>query len=251
MSLPEKLRKQILHQFDDLIAEGEAIRNASVHVPEQVEYSEQPFLSLPATRHVTPAYNRADTERVIEWLTRLISLIDHTIPKTSAHSNISSQLTKAFPSYNAVTTFLPKLKGIRKDFESHLFDNMHQIIEAAVASDYMGLAKELLGDKHVHLGEYVPAAVLAGAVLEKHLRELCTRQQPPIEILKANGEPLTMGPLITSLGRAQIFEKPLIAQLTAWASIRNSAAHGKFDEFNSQQVKAMLDGVQRFLVDFP
>ncbi len=250
MSLPEKLSKQILHRFDELIAEGEAIRKASVHVPEQIEFSQQPFLSLPPTRIVSRAHNTVDIEQVIEWQTRLISLIDHTIPKSSAHSNLLTQLTKAFPDYNTLTTFLPKLKAIRKDFESHLFDNLNQRIEAAVASDYMGLAKELLGDKHIHLGDYVPAAVLAGAVLEKHLRELCTRQQPPIEILKASGESLTINPLIISLGKAQVFEKPLIAQLTAWASIRNSAAHGKFDEFNSQEVKAMLDGVQRFLVDY-
>ena len=39
-------------------------------------------------------------------------------------------------------------------------------------------------------------------------------------------------------------------QITAWADLRNNAAHGNWSEYNAADVKDFLDGVQRFIADF-
>jgi hypothetical protein len=40
--------------------------------------------------------------------------------------------------------------------------------------------------------------------------------------------------------------RTLVKSITSLAAVRNSAAHGKTDEFTDQDVKAMIADVQRF-----
>ena len=80
--------------------------------------------------------------------------------------------------------------------------------------------------------DHVPAAVLAGAVLEKGLRTICSQQQPEISTVSPKGEPKTMNPLIDDLKKAGVFNELKAKQLRSWADVRNKAAHGEFDQFN-------------------
>ena len=118
-----------------------------------------------------------------------------------------------------------------------------------VVADYLTLAEQLFADEpgpHRH----IPAAVLAGAVLEDGLRRLCQRQTPPVDTRKANGDPKTLNPLIDDLKGVGVFNELKAKQLRAWADIRNAAAHGEFDKFGVQDVEAMLKGVGDFLASF-
>jgi hypothetical protein len=55
--------------------------------------------------------------------------------------------------------------------------------------------------------DHIPAAVLAGAVLEKALRGLCQKCNPPIPIFKNTNEPLQLNALIDALKRADMFNE--------------------------------------------
>ena len=142
------------------------------------------------------------------------------------------------------------LTGLKSDYELGLLDNLPEMIEANVASDYMAQAESLLAEGRVQQFDHVPAAVLAGAVLEDSLRRLCNRQLPPIPVIKENGEPKTFDPLITDLQKAGLYSTAKADQLRSWSKIRNYAAHGEFSKFNRNEVEAMIAGIKSFLADF-
>lgn len=139
------------------------------------------------------------------------------------------------------------LIAIRSDFDADLLEDMGTKIEAEVASDYMSQADELLTEGQAGKNDHVPAAVLAGAVLEKTLRTLCERQSPAIPIKNAKGEPLMLFDLTHALKKSGLFNQVKATQLEGWARIRNHAAHGEFDQFTRQDVETMVKGIKDFL----
>jgi hypothetical protein len=142
------------------------------------------------------------------------------------------------------------LKGIHEDFERGFLDDISAAIEDEIAADYMGHAESLLHEGQTGKYDHVPAAVLAGAVLEQGLRTLCVRQLPPVPIRNQKGEPKTLNPLIDDLKKAGVFNELKAKQLRGWADVRNKAAHGEFAEFKKSDVEQMLHGINNFLGDF-
>ena len=51
------------------------------------------------------------------------------------------------------------------------------------------------------------------------------------------------------LAKAGKYNKLMQKRITALADIRNSAAHGKVDEFTKQNVVNMIDEVEQFLAN--
>lgn len=236
MSLPENLRKQILTQFDELIAEGDAIKAAMV-------------CEAPRNGLVPPLY-QFDIGRMREWLTRCVSLLDHAIPKSSIHTAWIEELSKTQASSQAPQIVIPKLRALRKDFDSGLFDSMVQRLESAIAADYMSQADELLNEGGRGVHDHVPAAVLAGATLENWMRSKCGEQNPPIEAVLPNGKKKMLNVLIDDLKNAGHYNESRAKQLRAWAAIRNHAAHGEFNQFTRSEVENMLAGIKSFFEDF-
>jgi hypothetical protein len=76
---------------------------------------------------------------------------------------------------------------------------------------------------------------------------MCEQLSPPEPTTGSNGKQLTMSPLVDALRKRNAFNEVMAKQLRAWTGIRNSAAHGRFDEFTSDQVKAMVSGISTFL----
>ena len=114
--------------------------------------------------------------------------------------------------------------------------------DAQTIYNYMKRAEQLLADN-----DHVSAAGLSGAVLEKALRCLCQRQDPPIETEKSNGDHKTLEPLINDLAGRSVFSRTRAKQLKVWADVRNHAAHGRFDQFDRAQVEKMVPDIKEFL----
>ncbi|MEP1061830.1 MULTISPECIES: DUF4145 domain-containing protein [Cyanophyceae] len=183
-----------------------------------------------------------------EWLLNVKSLLDQVIPLTSSHRKLIDE-NKSFGHAQTYTKArLSVLRAMRKDFElGFLGENLAAQIEAAVASDYLGQAENLLAEGQPGKYDHVPAAVLAGAVLEKALRTLCGNQQPPLLTIDDHGRLLTLNRLIPDLKKAGVYNELMAKQLLAWADIRNKAAHGEFDQFTREQVGLMVQGIGHFL----
>jgi hypothetical protein len=142
------------------------------------------------------------------------------------------------------------LEAFRDDFNQGFLDDLLLKVEAEVAADYMGQAEGLLKEGQPGKFDHVPAAVLAGAVLEKALRTLCNEHQPPVSIVNAKGEPTTLNSLIDELKKAEAFNELKAKQLRSWADIRNAAAHGHFSDFSKADVAQMISGMNNFLADY-
>src|SRR3972149_5775810 len=129
------------------------------------------------------------------------------------------------------------LTGIKSDFDGEYFTDIRTTIRSEVETDFLMQASRLLDEKSKDA-----AAMLIGAVLEDALRQLCQLHGVP----KGDGiEKMNM-----PLKNAGIYGLPQQQQITAWAAIRNKAAHGKFDDYNINEVKLMHQGVSDFIVKY-
>jgi hypothetical protein len=95
-----------------------------------------------------------------------------------------------------------------------------------------------------------PSAVLIGSTLEVHLRELCIANEISLEILnnKEKLVPKKTDVMNADLAKSNVYTGSYQKQITAWLGIRNSAAHGKYDEYSTEEIKLMLQGVRQFIL---
>lgn len=144
-----------------------------------------------------------------------------------------------YGSYSTNYKDLQRLKAVflaaREDFEGGYLSSVRTLVQAEVFDSELEQAEELLKGGYV-----TAAAVIAGVVLETALRELCDQASIPYGKLdKMNVDLVKVG----------IYNKLVQKRITAHADIRNSAAHGKPEEFTEQDVSAMLQEVGKFLAD--
>jgi hypothetical protein len=96
-----------------------------------------------------------------------------------------------------------------------------------------------------------PAAVLAGSVLEDHVRKLAVANE--IDVLDDEGRPRKFEQLTIELRGhegARISEAQR-KQLAAWYAVRTDAAHGHFDNVVDDDVARMIDGIRDFMLRHP
>ena len=188
-----------------------------------------------------------DMATLSEWRSQTLTLLRQVMPSSAPYTK---QLEKFLEDGNKKVLF-DRLYGIFKgacqDFKAGMFDNLKLEIESNVSCDFLGQANALLNDKEQVDYSYLPAAVLIGAVLEKTLRSLCENANPKIETVNENGRAKKMSAMIVDLKKAGVINEIRSRQLETWNAIRNSAAHGKIEEFTKEQVAAMLRGVQDFM----
>lgn len=87
-------------------------------------------------------------------------------------------------------------------------------------------------------GYAAAAAVIAGVVLETTLRNMCRDNGIPLGKLDKMNADLTKQGVYNSLTQKRI---------TALAGVRNSAAHGKTEEFSKDDVNSMINEIERFV----
>ncbi len=142
------------------------------------------------------------------------------------------------------------IAGLQEDFDLGLLEKLIERIEANISIDFLEQAQNLLNENPQIRFNYVPAAVLTGAILEKNIKVLCIRQSPPVQLLKANGENRSLEDLINELKKSLIYNEAKAKQIRSWTAIRNHAAHGEFDQFDKNDVEMMLQGVTNFIADY-
>lgn len=130
------------------------------------------------------------------------------------------------------------LKALKDDIESGFLADVKELIIAEVFTDFLDMAKHLLDAEYKD-----PAASLTGAVLEDGLRKICNKQGVQV---KGSDD---IAALNTKLADKGAYNRLAQKQIQAWKAIRDSADHGKFDDYKKEDVRAMIQGVQRFLTD--
>jgi hypothetical protein len=116
-----------------------------------------------------------------------------------------------------------------------VFDT-RRLVRADVESDLIGQATALLEANYDRA-----AAVIAGAVLEAHLRDIAPSWG--VAVVDAKGKPLTLEPLNIELKRAEAYDGIVRSRITHLATLRNDAAHGGPFEGRADDVQRMIRDV--------
>ena len=168
----------------------------------------------------------------------------------SQHSQMfeSATETKYFTTmhsgyYSHVASIVGVFKAVEHDINSGMLANFRSLAQAEIFADFLEMAE------HLHREKYKDAAaVLLGAVLEDSLRKIAYANG--VNTLNPKGKPLTIDPLNAALAKKGVYNALVQKQITSWANLRNDAAHGHFDRYDSDQVQQMLLFVQKFCADY-
>lgn len=122
---------------------------------------------------------------------------------------------------------------------------VQEILNEPVTS---GTADELLFEaKALFRAGYFPAAgAIAGVILERHLKALCTSQNPPIP---TRGD--TISPLNDALKAAQIYDQTQHRRIQVMGDIRNRCSHSVSNPPSKEEAWELIEDVNTFLHSYP
>jgi hypothetical protein len=135
-----------------------------------------------------------------------------------------------------VTSLHGTLRALKTDYAADRLQSFQELIHADLFSDFLEMAEHFLESDYKD-----PAAVIAGGVLEEHLRKLCGKHgvalaaKPKLDTMNAD------------LARVNAYGKNEQKQVTAWAGLRNDAAHGKYEKYTESEVGLFVAGIRSFI----
>ena len=181
-------------------------------------------------------YDVIDNEKVLTWKVKTKNLLVSTCGKDSQHYESFIEAEKII-SYQTNLDAFKRMKSVfiaaMDDYKNGYLTSIKNLIQADVFDSELEQAQELLSN-----GYKLASAVIAGVVLETTLRDLCYQNNLDIGKLdKMNAD-------LTKLG---IYNKLQQKRITALADIRNSAAHGKPEDFSDDDVVMMRRDIEQFL----
>lgn len=244
MPTRDVLKNRYLDELDDLVTRGSQL---CISTSTQYRSSRDALRNLRQLRSTIS--HSTDYQAYTKWLTDCQLVVDTLLQGNPLLHNIGSCFRSAEVDPRYVQRGLGVLTSIRDSLCAGILDDLEWSIATGVSGDYLDLAKQLLEEGRTDKFDHIPAAVLAGAVLERHLQALCRRQNPPVPCSGDSGKKLTLNPLIENLRNAGVFNEVKAKHLRAWADIRNRAAHGEFDAFSKEDVVLMVTGIGNFLVE--
>jgi hypothetical protein len=216
--------KKLTQRYDQLLKEVDDI--------ESKKYKKQDS----QTGH---KYDVIDHTLLLTWKVKARNLIVKTCGENSEHYKefvVADQRKGMETDYGILKKVRSVFIAAKDDYQNGFLTSTKILIQAEVFDCELEQAKELLKANY-----YLAAAVIAGVVLETSLRDMCNREG--IDIGK-------LDKMNSDLAKAGIYTKLHQKRITAIADIRNSAAHGKLDEFSSQDVELMIRDVEQFLITF-
>ncbi|WP_437631082.1 hypothetical protein [Sorangium sp. So ce854] len=186
-----------------------------------------------------------DARKEVETL--MFAAIKRLSPPESAYVSQATDVVKASkPQWTHVT--LPQLHGIlralREDYVNGRTRAVAELIHADVFGDMLDMAQHLLDENYKD-----PAAVIAGSVLEEHLRKLCIKHAIPT--VDAKGVHKKAAVMNSELRACGAYDKNDEKSVTAWLGTRNDAAHGNYAKYLAQQVNLLIASIRDFIARAP
>jgi hypothetical protein len=177
-----------------------------------------------------------DVQLANQWFTSCLNLLSRSFGVESEHYQRIKALFKEYPKWAESQQAYGVILAARDDYASGSLFDLKLLIEAEVFDDLLEQADHLFA-----AGYFQPAAVVAGSVLEDGLRKLCVAanivlpERPKLDWMNAE--------LVKSGKYSKLVQK----RITTIADLRNSAAHGKLEDFGASDVEAMLRDVRDFM----
>ena len=179
------------------------------------------------------------SQRFHQWSVSALALIRMVFGEGSPHYTVleggAADARKGRPHPKDINTAYGAFRAAKEDYESGHLSRLRSLLVAEVGDDVLEQAEDLLGH-----GYKDPACVLARVSLELALKDLCDREHI------GHGK---LDKMNADLAKAELYNKSMQKQITAWAGKGNDAAHGDWEEYTSDDVKDMIGGVRRFIAE--
>jgi hypothetical protein len=139
------------------------------------------------------------------------------------------------------------VEALHTDILNGYLESFSKLVRGELFQNFLDMADYLCQQ-----GYKDAAAVIAGSTLEAHLRQLCQNYNLDISSTASDGSvrPKKASQLNQELNKVaySLFDHK---QVTAWLDLRNSAAHGKYDEYTTQQVIQFIEWLKDFMARNP
>jgi hypothetical protein len=208
---------------------------------QELEEQAKVVLATQQTKHseFVGRYETIDDDKYLEWKVKAKNLVSKVCGNDSEHYKefLHGEVTATYESnYHVFRRVKSVFLAAKEDYEGGYLSSMRTLVQAEVFESELDQSSELLRS-----GYKLAAAVIAGVVLETGLRELCT---------KLNIQHSKLDKMNSDLAKAGTYSLLEQKRITAIANIRNSAAHGKPEEFVESDVSNMIRDVGNFLASY-
>jgi len=182
-------------------------------------------------------YEEVDIEELNKWRLKVKALINNLCGIESEYYKAIIEAEKPETMMHTSYEIFKRIKAvfcaIKDDYLNGYLDTYKSLVQAEVFAEQIEQARELFENGYI-----LAAAITAGIILETKIREICISKGLAIGNLdKMNAD----------LAKNGIYNTLVQKQITAIAAIRNSAAHGKYEDFTKEQVRNMIDQVEYLL----
>jgi len=186
----------------------------------------------------------------VEDLTTLISRAKATIARivglnSEYYKDVINSIASREHYGTKLRLVIGSVRALKNDLENDYLKSLHDIVQSEIFSDYLEMATYLIIE-----GFKDPSAVLIGSTLEAQLRELCKSNSIAIEITNNKGKLVAKRAeaMNSDLAKAGAYSVAYQKQITAWLDLRNSAAHGHYNNYSVEEIRLMLEGVRQFML---
>lgn len=143
------------------------------------------------------------------------------------------------------------VRGLRDDVADDRLKTFSELVHADLFDGMLMAADHLLGEGYIDI-----AAVMAGGVLEEHLRKLCDKHnisRGKLNTRTKKQEPLMLQGLNDTLASKKnlVYPRSDQSQIEGWTKIRNDPAHGKYNQHTDTEVRLMIQGIRHFISRYP
>ncbi len=174
-----------------------------------------------ATKHKVESLYATHVDRALarQWATNVLALLRSAFGEKSDHYMIAKRHEQSVHEHVNAESIQSTLKAALDAWDNGYVFEARVLAESTIEVSFINQAEELLAK-----GYHVAAAVLAGAVLEQHLRSLCSKYA--VDEFDTKGKRKMVGQLNDDLRKANAYDPVKHKQITYLGGIRNNAAHG-------------------------
>ena len=221
--------EKVLAEIDSVLAEYEAVEQQYKKPSDHAD--DGSFINAPA-----PTFGK---------ITSLLrATIARLAPPQSSYISETNRLAQHPYDTILIRILAGILQALRADYAADRIRTFQELVHSDLFADLLEAAEYLHGE-----GWKDAAAVMAGGVLEQHLRELCRKHG--VDPAQPSGKPKMLDALNADLAKASAYGKIEQKEVTAWAGLRNAAAHGQYGDYDANQVGQMITGIREFIIRHP
>ena len=184
----------------------------------------------------------------VRFITRARAAVIRIAGVPSAYLDQFEQINKGngYPGSLAVQ-LVGIVDSLRADVSADFLASQRELIHGELFADFLEMSQHLLDE-----GYKDAAAVIVGSSLEAHLRQLCVKAgidatvHTPTGVVAKKAERLN-----AELTAARVYTVLDQKNVTAWLDLRNKAAHGHYEGYQSGQVTLFISSIRDFISRHP